>query len=144
MCNAVSTSKWQVQKRWMTCGGDGSRVGTPGGPREVLRQWPVLRAESRGLKNPNLFWCTLDKYPVIWLHRSPLLRILQTLISLPTLRVCVHFYFITIPLFVICWVFAPSVLLENLIFLLLWKWMKFNLLGEKRRYVLWLLSNNPN
>lgn len=55
-----------------------------------------------------------------------------------TNSVCVNFYFLAIPQFVICWVFCSVCIIgKSLIFLLLWKWMIFDLL---KKYVLWLLS----
>lgn len=71
-------------------------------------------------------------YSVMYSWYLVILCILQTFISLPTVSVCVHFYFIAIPLFVICWVFCSVCIIgKSLIFLLLWKWMIFDLLKKK-------------
>lgn len=121
MCNAVSTSKWRLQNKGITHWGDRSRVGdrkggSVGDPREVQRQWRLLYAESRRDKN-NLLWCTLDissprstsrlssvSYELSYRYQQCVYVCLLISNFLPFLDLLSVGFF------------APSVLLENLLF----------------------------
>lgn len=136
MCNAVSTSEWQVLKKGDEETGAGVWRPEGGNAGSAATVMPPLCRESQGYKQLILMYTgyfTLD---------SPLyLTDFHIVTNSVCLRArvcvcvyvcgCVNFYFLAIPLFVICWVFCSVCIIgKSLIFLLLWKWMIFDLLKK--------------
>lgn len=152
MCNAVSTSKWQVQNKGITHRGDGSRAR---GPKEAPLERYKKCCDSDVSSMQRVAGITHSEVHWIFHHLAQSLDSPLYLTNFQIVTVCVGacvrtyvrawISFLAIPLFVICWVIcsvcimiiivSSNIIGKTLIFLLLWKWMIFNLLKKKIHFV---------
>ena len=150
MCNAVIHFRVLKKKGWLIDGdrGEGAlqRRRTLESPREVLRQWRLLYAESRRdfkkkatysdvhwIFHSRLSFCVLTDFHIVTNSvcvcecvRRACVRVCVCV----CVCVCVNFYFSCHSLYLLfVGVFCSVCIIgESLIFLLSWKWMTFALL----------------
>lgn len=128
MCNAVSTSEWQVLRKGITHRGDRSRVWRP---KEAALESHRQCCDGDASSMQRVTGIKATYSDVHWIFHSRLSSVSYRLSYRyqQCVCVCVNFYFLAIPLFVICWVSCSVCIIgKSLIFLLSWKWMIFDLL----------------